>query len=108
MYYVEDKNQLRIEEFAMLFEGRLDPDNRWFKLAGIMPWDHIEEIYLRTMSIEKGRRAYPSRIAIGAIFIKEYENYTDERCVTAIQEYPICSTFLGSMYFSRNHCLIHP
>ena len=79
MYYVEDKDQLMIEDFSMPFEGKLDPNNRWVRLAGIMPWDHIEEIYLQTMSVETGRRAFPSRIAFGAIFIKESENPSRQR-----------------------------
>ena len=50
MYYSEDKDQLIMAEFAMPFAGKLDPKNRWVCLASIMPWDKIEEIYLRTMS----------------------------------------------------------
>lgn len=47
MYYSEDKDQLIMAEFAMPFAGKLDPKNRWVRLASIMPWDKIEEIYLR-------------------------------------------------------------
>ncbi|MGN8889110.1 hypothetical protein ACTNBU_01395, partial [Dysosmobacter sp. HCP28S3_G4] len=57
MYYIEDKDQLVIEDFTMPFGGELDPENRWVRLAGIMPWDYIEEIYLQTMNTETGRRA---------------------------------------------------
>ena len=42
MYYIEDKDQLVIEDFTMPFGGELDPENRWVRLAGIMPWDYIE------------------------------------------------------------------
>ena len=101
MYYAEDRNQLVIEDFYMPFGGRLDPKNRWVRLAGIMPWEHIEEIYLRTMSTETGRRAFSSRIAFGSLFIKEYENFTDERCVTAIQENPYMQYFLGLHEFRQ-------
>jgi len=66
MYYIEDKDQLVIENFSMPFGGKLSPKNRWVRLAGIMPWEQIEEIYLRTMSVETGRRAFPSRVAPGA------------------------------------------
>lgn len=38
MYYIEDKDQLVIEDFTMPFGGELDPENRWVRLAGIMPW----------------------------------------------------------------------
>ena len=101
MYYIEDKDQLVIEDFAMPFGGKLDPKNRWVRLAGIMPWDEIEEIYLRTMSTETGRRAFPSRIAFGSIFIKEYRNFTDEECVSEIQENPYMQYFLGLHEFQQ-------
>ena len=41
--------------FQMPFGGHLSKDNRWVKLAGIMPWDQIEEIYAASMSHETGR-----------------------------------------------------
>ena len=95
MYYSEDKDQVVLAEFLMPFAGKLDPQNRWVRLSSIMPWDKIEEIYLRTMSTETGRKAIPARIAFGAIYIKESENLTDEGCVTAIQENPYMQYFLG-------------
>ena len=101
MYYIEDKDQLVIEDFTMPFGGELDPENRWVRLAGIMPWDYIEEIYLQTMNTETGRRAYPSRVAFGSIFIKEYRNFTDVECVAEIQENPYMQYFLGLHEFQQ-------
>ena len=79
----------------MPFAGKLNPNNRWVRLSELMPWEKVEEIYLRTMSIETGREAISARIAFGAIFIKESERYTDERIVTALQENPYMQYFLG-------------
>ena len=101
MYYIEDKDQLVIEDFTMPFGGELDPENRWVRLAGIMPWDYIEEIYLQTMNTETGRRAYPSRVAFGSIFIKEYRNFTEVECVAEIQENPYMQYFLGLHEFQQ-------
>ena len=70
MYYRDDKEQLSMDEFFMPFGGRLMKDNRWVRLAEMMPWEHIEEIYAQNMSEETGRPAIPSRIAFGAIFIE--------------------------------------
>ena len=97
MYYSEDKDQVVLAEFLMPFAGKLDPQNRWVRLSSIMPWDKIEEIYLRTMSTETGRKAIPARIAFGAIYIKESENLTD----TAIQENPYMQYFLGLHEFQQ-------
>lgn len=101
MYYAEDRDQLMIEDFYMPFGGKLDSKNRWVRLAGIMPWEHIEEIYLRTMSTETGRRAFSSRIAFGSVFIKEFRNFTDEECVAEIQENPYMQYFLGLHEFRQ-------
>lgn len=101
MYYSEDKDQLVLAEFLMPFAGKLDSKNRWVRLASVMPWDRIEEIYLRTMSTETGRKALPARMAFGAIYIKESENLTDEGCVTAIQENPYMQYFLGLHEFQQ-------
>ncbi len=67
MYYQEDRDQISMEEFFLPFGGRLRKDNRWVRLAGIMPWDRIEEIYIQNLSDETGRPALNSRIAFGAI-----------------------------------------
>ena len=101
MYYIEDANQLTIENFYMPFAGKLDANNRWVRLSKLMPWERIEEIYLRSMSQETGHPAIPARIAFGAIYIKEAENYTDQRCVTAIQENPYMQYFLGLHEFRQ-------
>ncbi len=87
-YFREDKNRLILDEFKLPFSGKPDATDRWVQLAEVMPWDKIEEINLRTMSIETDRRATPSRMAFGAIFIKEYRNYTDEEVVAEIRENP--------------------
>ena len=44
MYYRNDQDQLSLEEFSLPFGGRLLRNNRWVRLAGLMPWEYIEEI----------------------------------------------------------------
>ena len=94
MYYKEDRDQLGIEEFFLPFGGKLQRENRWVKMAEIMPWNLIEDIYLKSMNQEKGRGAYSARMAYGAIFIKEHEGLTDEQTVTVITENPYMQYFL--------------
>ena len=83
MYRKADKAQMSIVDFFMPFGGTLDENNRWVKLTELMPWDLIENLYAENFNIDRtdGRPAYPSRIAFGAIYIKEQENLTDERNV---------------------------
>ncbi len=95
MYCRNDQDQLSLEEFSLPFGGRLLRDNRWVRLAGLMPWEYIEEIYAQNMSGETGRPAISSRIAFGAIFIKEYCHITDEDTVTNLQENSYMQYFVG-------------
>ncbi len=95
MYCRNDQDQLSLEEFSLPFGGRLLRDNRWVRLAGLMPWEYIEEIYAQNMSGETGRPAISSRIAFGAIFIKEYCHITDEDTVTSLQENSYMQYFVG-------------
>ena len=97
MYRKKDKNQLSIYNFILPFSGTLHADNRWVKMADIMPWDLIEEIYAKSFSEERadGRPPISARIAFGALYIKENENTTDERTVEHIAENPYMQLFLG-------------
>lgn len=107
MYQKSDKNQLSIEEFVLPFGGKLDKENRWVKLAGIIPWDEIEARYEKNFSEKQGRTAITAKVAFGSIYIKEQENLTDEGCVRYIQENPYAQYFLGLRAF-RNEPLFDP
>lgn len=95
MYISSDADQITIDDFFMPFGGKLLKTNRWVKLASMMPWEHIEQIYMASFQSERGRPAIPSRIAFGSIFIKENDNLTDEGTVAAIAENPYMQYFLG-------------
>ena len=95
MYYPEDREQLTIEKFFQPFGGKLRKDNRWVLLAAIMPWEYIEKVYLQNLSEKTGRPAIPSRMAFGAIFIKEFCHLTDEDTVQELQENSYMQYFVG-------------
>ena len=99
MYISSNEDQLTIEDFFMPFGGKLLKTNRWVKLASMMPWEHIEQIYMESVELERGRPATSSRVAFGAIFIKENDNLTDESTVAAIAENPYMQYFLGLTAF---------
>lgn len=99
MYKKNDKNQLTMEEFNIPFGDRLRAENRWVKMAKIMPWELIEELYAKSLSESEGRPSIPARIAYGAIYIKEQENLTDERTVEYLTENPYAQYFVGLKEF---------
>ena len=101
MYHREVKNQLTMDEFMLPFGGQLLADNRWVRLAKLMPWDVIEEEYVKSMCEEEGRQSLPARLAYGAIHVKEQENLTDERTVEYLQENPYAQYFVGQKEFRK-------
>ena len=99
MLRMVNPNQLYIEDFKLQFGGNLRADNRWVILSKHMPWDRIEEIYARNFSKNSGAIGIPSRIAFGAIFAKEHEEWTDRETVQNIMENPYLQYFLGFSEF---------
>jgi IS5 family transposase len=41
----EHRDQLSLEDFFLALGGKLSGDNRWIKLAALIPWDELEDEY---------------------------------------------------------------
>jgi hypothetical protein len=84
------------EDFYLPFGGKLHSDNRWVKLAKLIPWGEIEEHYAENFTdTGMGAPAKAARIALGALIIQEKLGLTDEETVAQIQENPYLQYFLG-------------
>lgn len=71
-------------------------DNRWVKLARLIPWERFEQEYLKTLRNDQAGAGNKSpRVEIGAVIIKHVENLSDEKTIQAIQENPFMQFFLG-------------
>jgi len=101
MYRGTDPNQMYLDDFNLQFGGKLRVDNRWVKLSKQMPWDRIEEIYERNFSKDSGVKAIKARIAFGAIYAKEQEEWTDRETVQNFLENPYFQYFLGFSEFQE-------
>jgi hypothetical protein len=66
MYRREHRNQLSFEDFFLPFGGKLSGDNRWIKLAELIPWDELEDGYAAQFCKRFGAPAKPFRMALGA------------------------------------------
>lgn len=93
--YRKSDGQMVIEEFVLPFEGKLRADNRWVKLAKLIPWDAIEEKYAAHFPEPRGNMAKPVRVALGALIIKEKCGYSDRETVEQIRENPYLQYFIG-------------
>jgi len=93
---------MTVEDFIPPFGGKLNADNRWVKMAKIIPWEMIEDIYSRSFKneIPDGRPPIPSRIAFGALYIKENENFPQDRTMLHISENVYMQYFLGLSEFN--------
>ena len=73
--YPHDQNQI---QFFLPFGGNFNPDNRWVKLAGLIPWKKFESNYSKSF---KGSGFGPSaksvRVALGALIISAGSAYRE-------------------------------
>jgi hypothetical protein len=69
MYRREHRHQLSFEDFFLPFGGKLSGDNRWIKLAELIPWDELEDDYAAQFCKGFGAPAKPFRMAPGALII---------------------------------------
>ncbi len=91
--YPHDEKQL---EFFLPFGGKLDQNNRWVKLARLIPWAEFETKYSKSLKGSgNGPPAKSVRVALGALIIKERLGTSDRETVEQIRENPYLQYFLG-------------
>jgi IS5 family transposase len=95
MYRKNNKEQLEFKDFYLPFGGKIRSDNRWMKLAKVIPWEDLEDHYAALFSDDQGAPAKPFRMALGALIIKERLSITDEETVAQICENPYLQYFIG-------------
>jgi hypothetical protein len=88
-------------EFELPFGGRLSTDNRWVKMAQIIPRDEFESEYVANFPTEKGVPAKSFRMALGALIIKEKLGISDHETVEHMRENPYLQYFIGQSSYSN-------
>lgn len=88
-------HQLTFENFHLPFGGKLDPENRWVKLAALIPWHVAERLYAKNFPSKRGAPALTVRMALGALIIKEKLGLSDIETVEQIKEGPYLQYFIG-------------
>ena len=100
MYRQSPRGQLSFENFYLPFGGNLSGENRWVRLAELLPWEQFESEYAEQFSEGQGAPAKPFRMALGALIIKEKLGTSDEETVEQIRENPYLQYFLGLSEYS--------
>jgi len=73
----EDDGQISIYEFISPF-GKLNPGNRWVKIAGMIPWTKYEKRYAKQFCENNGAPAVKLRMALGTMIIKQRTEHSDD------------------------------
>ncbi|MBK8493202.1 MAG: transposase [Saprospirales bacterium] len=77
--------------FRTPFEQKLSPENRWVKMAELVPWDQMAQVFFSCLSTDQGRPTVDLRIILGALMVKHIEGLSDEDTIQYIQEnIPAC------------------
>jgi len=88
-------------DFELPSCGRLSPDNRWVKMAELIPWSEFEAEYAENFPTEMGAPAKSFRMALGALIIKEKLGISDRETVEQIRENPYLQYFIGQSSYSN-------
>jgi transposase, IS5 family len=83
------------EKANFTIEIRLDKENRWVKLAGIIPWNEPSGIYYKKLSKNMGAPTIDARIVIGSMIVKHKLGLDDRETIETIRENMYIQYFLG-------------
>ena len=95
MYRRKDRETGYLFPELFPFGGKLDTNNRWLKIAELIPWEELEDEYEKHFSEGKGRPAIDGRLVLGALLLRHMRNASDEEIELQIQESPYLQAFCG-------------
>lgn len=96
MYKSNEKQIMMPDDFFLPFGGKLDKENRWVKMAALIPWWEFEDKYRECFKPSNtGEKAFSVRIALGTLIIKTRLGISDEETVHQIAENAYLQYFLG-------------
>jgi IS5 family transposase len=100
--YRRKEQQTDMFEDATLFGGvRLDPRNKWVRMAKPVPWETFEERYAASFANPRvGNPAKPARMAIASLIIQKRYGFSDRDTGEEIRENPYLQYFLGFPAYS--------
>ena len=95
MYKPMDKSQHSFLDFNQPMGLKMNPENRWVKMADMVPWDEFETEYAQQFPNDTGNVAKPCRMALGSLIIQTKFQYADRELVEQITENPYLQYFIG-------------
>jgi len=104
VYKGKDRKTLPIFKELFPFGGKLDENNRWLRIADLIPWNELEEEYRGYFS-DIGRPALDAHLVIGLFLLKHMTGLSDREVVLALIENPYWQIFCGFEHFVTEDAL---
>lgn len=95
MYKVIDHSQPTFLNFNQPIGFKMNSQNRWVKLAELVPWEQFEKRYALLFPSNIGNVAKPLRMALGALIIQTKYGFSDKELVEQLTENPYYQYFIG-------------
>lgn len=95
MYKKGDKNTFSFLDFNQPLGLHMNPDNRWIRMADLIPWDELEDKYASLFKSKTGNVAKPFRMALGSLIIQTRYHYSDRELIEQLTENPYLQYFIG-------------
>jgi len=104
MYRRKDRKTIPLFPELFPFGGKLDENNRWLRIAELIPWEELEEEYAKHFS-DIGRPATDAQLVIGLLLLKHMTGLSDEGIVQDVLENPYMQAFCGYEKFVTEEIL---
>jgi len=104
MYRRKDRKTIPLFPELFPFGGKLDENNRWLRIADLIPWEGLEEEYARHFS-DVGRPATDAQLVIGLLLLKHMTGLSDVGVVQDVLENPYMQAFCGYEKFVTEELL---
>jgi len=104
MYRRKDRKTIPLFPELFPFGGKLDENNRWLRIAELIPWEELEEEYARHFS-DVGRPGTDAQLVIGLLLLKHMTGLSDVGVVQDVLENPYMQAFCGYEKFVTEELL---
>ena len=105
-----NNRQLPLFKELMPYGGKIDENNRWIKMADLVPWDVMAVIYAQYFDSKKLGLVKKNRLILGLLIGQVLLNMSDREIVAYFHENPYFQYFCGYDHFvpkMGNKTVIH-
>jgi len=104
MYRRKDRKTMPLFPELFPFGGKLDENNRWLRVAELIPWQELEDEYAKHFS-DVGRPGSDAQLVIGLLLLKHMTGLSDVGVVQDVLENPYMQAFCGYEKFVTEELL---